>query len=64
MIFIYRCGHEGTEGFWRDDSWVRVNYFCPKCKSKITVSISKSKKLLLYRKSGGGNVKPSNVRSR
>lgn len=52
MIFVYSCGHEGTEGFWADDKWYKVGYPCPKCKKVVvkTVVEKKGKIVLVLKK--------------
>lgn len=59
MIFKFSCGHSGTMGFWRDDSWVSIPDQCPQCKRRGTGKASKivvikgTHRLVLQPKQGG-----------
>lgn len=34
MIILFRCGHEGTAGFWKDDAWMKSPKLCAQCQAK------------------------------
>jgi len=61
MIQRFKCGHETTVGFWKDDAWYSVSYDCPKCKAERQLkpgyrTLVVGKKTLVIKRARGGTV--------